>query len=407
MASNKQNPSSTTDPINKRKWRNSDSDSEQTLTRQSAGNNSPQSSSLTSPNTSPIGLIPKDTRDWTEETIYNNLQIKDTPSPFPIDVFNTGYVDSFLKNHIKIRDYMLKVNTDERHRSKHDCYAFALNDAFDVDCSVFSDITISKAWQLTEEFKKPFQDSCFVKWLFEYNINRKKIEKDKLKDMRNICQNIYPRLQQFCSQLLFMVSEHTHRQNSDNPTEAMYQELFVSFLRIFGVTVLNVPNLPAYHLTIGDRIVTSTPNAVVCSFVRNGEEVEEKVIAVVEVKKDYTRPSNLERQTRNCERRTSVIDSGLKGQHAGDMLAVIPSSVFGPNGIYGIIVQGTMVTFVSLATSQEYCNNLQEGNMKNCDATIKYSTPVNMLSTEGRYELVRTFLGMSTLLDCMTQEIVS
>lgn len=65
------------------------------------------------------------------------------------------------------------------------------------------------------------------------------------------------------------------------------------------------------------------------------------------------------------------------------------------------------ITFVSLATSQEYCNNLSEGNMKNCDATIKYSNPVNMLSTEGRYELVRTFLGMSTLLDCMTQEIKS
>lgn len=188
MASNKQNPSSTTDPINKRKRRHSDSESRETLTGESSENNSPPRTSQNSPNASSISHILKETKDWTEETIYNNLQIKDMPSPFPIDVFNTGYVDSFLKNHIKIRDYMLKVNTDERHRSKHDCYAFALNEAFDVDCSVLSDITISKAWQLAEEFKKPFQDSCFVRWLFEYNINRKKIEKDKLKDMRNICQ---------------------------------------------------------------------------------------------------------------------------------------------------------------------------------------------------------------------------
>lgn len=56
------------------------------------------------------------------------------------------------------------------------------------------------------------------------------------------------------------------------------------------------------------------------------------------------------RQTRNSEMiKTSVIkhiDSGLKGQHAGEMLAVIPSSVFDSNGIYGIIVQGTMVGII-------------------------------------------------------------
>ncbi|XP_052099280.1 uncharacterized protein LOC127733874 [Mytilus californianus] len=429
MAS-KQDPTSTTDPINKSYLgKRRHSDSEERLTGESSDNNSPprlftvnrtssessEIQSQTSSNARPINHIPKETRDWTEETIFNNLQIKDMLSPSPVDVFNTGYVDSFLKNHVKIRDYMLKANNqvqDQKHRSKYDCYAFALNEAFDVDCSVLSDLTISKALQLTEEFKKPFQESCFAKWLFEYNLNFIQLEKDKIKDMRNICQNIYPRLQQFCGQLLFMV-ERTHRQNSDNLTQAMYQELFVTFLRIFGVTVLDVPNLPAYHLTIGDRVVTSIPDAVVCSYVRNGEEVEEKVIAVVEVKKDYPRPdSNLEivRQTRNSERKTSAIkhiDSGLKGQHAGEMLAVIPSSVFGSNGIYGIIVQGTMITFVSLATSQEYCNNLSEGKMKNCHATIKYSNAVNMLSTEGRKELVSTFLGMSTLLDCMSQEIMN
>ncbi|CAC5411286.1 unnamed protein product [Mytilus coruscus] len=418
MAS-KENPMSTTDLTKSYLGKRRHSDSEDTLTGESSDNNSPprsftvkrtssESSEIQSPtssNASPIDHIPKETRDWTEETIFNNLQIKDMLSPSPLDVFNNGYVDCFLKNHAKIRDYMLKVDKDQEHRSKHDCYAFALNKAFDVDCSALSDVTISKALQLTEEFKKPFEDSCFARWLF---VN----EKHESKDMRNICKNIYPRLQQFCEQLLVMV-ECTHTsQNSDTLTEAMYQELFVTFLRIFGVTVLASPNLLAYQLTIRDRIVTSIPDAVVCSFVRNGEEVNKKVIAVVEVKKNYTRHSNLEivRQTRNSERKTSVIkhiDSGLKGQHAGEMLAVIPSSVFDSNGIYGIIVQGTMITFVSLATSQEYCNNLNEGKMKNCHATIKYSNAVNMLSTKGRQELVSTFLGMSTLLDCMSQELMN
>jgi hypothetical protein len=49
---------------------------------------------------------------------------------------------------------------------------------------------------------------------------------------------------------------------------------------------------------------------------------------------------------RNAEKTTTVInhlDSNLKGQHVGEMLAVLPRSVFDLHGIYGIIVQGTEV----------------------------------------------------------------
>ena len=35
--------------------------------------------------------------------------------------------------------------------------------------------------------------------------------------------------------------------------------------------------------------------------------------------------------------------SEVKGQHTGEMLSLLPSSVFGTNGIFGFIVQGTNV----------------------------------------------------------------
>lgn len=38
------------------------------------------------------------------------------------------------------------------------------------------------------------------------------------------------------------------------------------------------------------------------------------------------------------------VDSRLKGQLVGDILAVLKNSMFGPTGIFGLIVQATEVS---------------------------------------------------------------
>lgn len=43
------------------------------------------------------------------------------------------------------------------------------------------------------------------------------------------------------------------------------------------------------------------------------------------------------------DRNMSHIPSELKAKHIGEMLALLPSSVFGTRGIYGFLVQGTKV----------------------------------------------------------------
>ena len=69
------------------------------------------------------------------------------------------------------------------------------------------------------------------------------------------------------------------------------------------------------------------------------------------VKKEYSNSEGKvsERSPRHAENRATFVDhldSSLKGQHVGGMLAVLPKSVFELHGIYGMIVQGTEVCLV-------------------------------------------------------------
>ncbi|VDI79525.1 Hypothetical predicted protein, partial [Mytilus galloprovincialis] len=95
------------------------------------------------------------------------------------------------------------------------------------------------------------------------------------------------------------------------------------------------------------------------------------------------------------------IGSNIQGQHTGEMIAALSSSVFGINGIFGFIVQGTKVTVTSLRTSGQFSEQLKNGNIKNAHATVRYSPQCNILTKEGRSQLIDIFLGMKVLLQCL------
>lgn len=59
---------------------------------------------------------------------------------------------------------------------------------------------------------------------------------------------------------------------------------------------------------------------------------------------------------RKCERRISNphhIGSDLQGQHVGQILCALPLSLFGERGSFGIVVQGTKVSFQNLRKKRD------------------------------------------------------
>ncbi|XP_056015536.1 uncharacterized protein LOC125676828 [Ostrea edulis] len=131
---------------------------------------------------------------------------------------------------------------------------------------------------------------------------------------------------------------------------------------------------------------------------------KEKVLAVVKVRKKYreAEESVSEGTARNTEKITSDLNhlhSSVTGQHVGEMLSILPRSVFGINGIYGIIVQGTEVTISCLSVGEEYYRNLKEGSLQKLSSVVKYSRPYYYLHKCERENLIKTFVDMGALSD--------
>ncbi|XP_078321337.1 uncharacterized protein LOC111115924 [Crassostrea virginica] len=154
---------------------------------------------------------------------------------------------------------------------------------------------------------------------------------------------------------------------------------------------------------VGGKKIISIPDALIYKTAKK-PAVDEKILAVVEVKKKYSKSEDRvsERKLRNIEKKATFVDhldSNLKGQHVGEMLAVLPKSIFKLHGIYGIVVQGTEVTISSLTVGEQYYKNLQEGSLHKMSSVVKYSRPFNFLKETERESLIDTFVDMKSLLD--------
>lgn len=364
--------------------------------------------------------FPEKTNDWTSEEVCNRLQITLRSQDDPRSLFIIGY-HRLLGQNVEHKNYMRThfETPDHEYLVKQICLEFALESWKDmVNGELIGNIRVEDAIKMNQALSKPFSSSAFNDFLESDKTNNwmckepislnETISFEEKKEMlRENCQKIYAKLKVFSDQLLYVLG------HKNNPSERMFQQLFMAFVRIFDLTIFDTTNSPnsCYCLYHGHNVVMSEPAAVISSYKLSPEmELESKVIAVVEVKKDYSKPMLHVGDDAPANKKIKVestlqnvaehLDSRVKGKHIGDMLAVTQSSsLFGLNGIFGFIVQGTKVTVVSLETSKQYFDNLviNEKTM-NLRPEVSYSREYNILSKDGRQELIPVLLGMEKLL---------
>ncbi|CAC5395369.1 unnamed protein product [Mytilus coruscus] len=195
----------------------------------------------------------------------------------------------------------------------------------------------------------------------------------------------------------FIHQEKSKKGNtSQELSEGMFQEFFVTFARTFGLNIVSSPSVDKYSLTIGMKDFVAIPDAIICHPTETGDD---KICAVIQVKgcsqdedNDHTR--NLTNVPKGSY--AQHIGSDLKGQHCGQFLCTLPYSVFGKNGMFGFIV-----TLTAFKADDGYYDNLSSGQK---EAFVTYSEEYNILRKEDRKLLVQTFLDIGKLMDFLCEK---
>ncbi|XP_076114088.1 uncharacterized protein LOC143082327 [Mytilus galloprovincialis] len=359
--------------------------------------------------------IPETTSAWSAYEVCNKLSVTLKYNDDPRSVFIIGYLE-LMEQNIKLIEYMKNhfESPDQEYKTKHKCFQFALNTWKDmvIDSEFINDIEVSGALKMNIVLDKPFEKSSLYHDFVEPKEKKQEADNgEQLVLLRSTCQKIFAKLKVFSDQLLFVMD------NLGYPSERMFKDLFMAFVRIFDLKIFDTTNTPGcrYYLHHGEQTVTSIPGAVMSSYTaRTGSitpKLVSKVVAVVEVRKEYSHSPNqdsessseakkIRLESRQTDSIAEHVHTRLKGQHIGDMLAVTQSeaSVFDYNGVFGFIVQGTKVTFVSLQSSKKYFDNLLENDKtKNVWAEVRYSKECNLLTKEGRTNLIPVLLGIEKL----------
>ncbi|CAC5381810.1 unnamed protein product [Mytilus coruscus] len=356
------------------------------------------------------------TSSWTNEKELTRLNIETVSESSPDEVFEMGFRDFFKGDKQVIIHYLKKhfppcKSNDLHLKVEKECFEFTLNEILPVNCEDMEDVDAAALFR----FKKEIETKSFAEYTMEpkYSYDRSWLqncksceENDKnYKTKETTCQQILYRLKNFSDQLLIM----TNNRKKMDLTNKMFQDLFLSFVRIFDIMIIDDKNFQAYNMTVGTETIRSEPDAVICKFFPTDVlQFTEKVIAVVHVEEEKDSCENISaklkrRKTDDDKTSTTIghIGSNLKGQHTGEMIAALPSSVFGFNGVFGFIVQGSKVTVTSLHTSGQFWEQLKKGKYKNAHATVRYSPQCNILTKQGRSQLIDIFLGMKVLLRCL------
>lgn len=349
---------------------------------------------------SPIALeeISLRTSDWNEQ-VLSLLKIKVDQGIYePHDLFNSGFVKFLIKSKISGFIGYTARNVEQQLLLKK-CLTLAFTDIVKVDCSEIDEIPLHKVIEMENELNSRKWTQKFLKTLGSFDSKHECAVID-------FCQSLRVWMKQFVQQMSWIVQKRK-RSKQEEITEGMFQELFILFVKMFRTQISGYPNLLPYLLHLGAQIASSTPDALMyLPSCRNVEK--ENAIAVIKINKEcrkcetdegYGEQRSLEKRLK-LDQNMNHIPSELKAEHIGEMLALLPSSVFGTRGIYGFLVQGTKVTLASLEADEEYLENLSEGVIpeKDCCAIVKYSEECNILSLEGRLALIPTLLDMTALL---------
>ncbi|CAC5363893.1 unnamed protein product [Mytilus coruscus] len=224
---------------------------------------------------------------------------------------------------------------------------------------------------------------------------------DKLDKLQTrICQKFQVHGEIFAQQLIFM----NMAKKKASLTKAMYGKLFEHFAGLFGLNTTTVSD--SHTIQIGDTDVTSTGDIIFPDLVNSDENNEDmNVIALCKVTNDFQSAHGLNEvaKTVNCghkRKRSEIlvthIYDALIGQIGGDLLAHIPLSKY--NGILGIIVQKTFITFVHLRCDQVQLDRIKrkETNFAS-KPVIFFSKPYNYLKASDRNELREPLLRLAFL----------
>ncbi|XP_052061629.1 uncharacterized protein LOC127701673 isoform X1 [Mytilus californianus] len=191
---------------------------------------------------------------------------------------------------------------------------------------------------------------------------------------------------------------------TQNLTEAMYQSLFQEFAAQFGLMSLSVPVIGKAQVDIGDKAVSSIPDIVFPDITNSDiHHSNLKILAVCEVKKEFKAKEDLvislQYSTRSGKKKVigkeQVIwhlDDRLQGQHGGELLLHYPLSQ--KNGLLGIIVQKTHVTFSYFQCNTVQFEEIMTGNQCVNSPVVYYSRPYNYLKAADRKELITPLLTL-------------
>ncbi|XP_052083014.1 uncharacterized protein LOC127720472 [Mytilus californianus] len=338
--------------------------------------------------------IRTNTSEWTD-MVLPNIGIKfDTCAPESINkVFSKGvlhfieHVEETIRSEV-VNLFWFRSEEDEE---KKDCFEHAVLDVFDIDCYHIDDISISDIMKLKQIEKSNWIDNFVAK-----------SDRCQRFARERICRELSASLKTFVWQLLYM-----HRRSKGNKSqelsEGMFQELFVTFARTFGLNIVSSPSVENYLMKINEKDFVAKPDAIICHPTTTGDD---KICAVIGVKgcsqdegSDHTR--NLTNMPKGSN--APHIGSDLKGQHCGQFLCTLPYSAFGKNGMFGFIIQGTKVTFTAFKADDGYYDNLCSGHLHQKEAFVTYSEEYNILRKEDRKLLVQTFLDIGKLMDSLCE----
>ncbi|CAG2190218.1 unnamed protein product [Mytilus edulis] len=321
--------------------------------------------------TSVFDTMRTNTSEWTD-VVLPNIGIKfDTCAPESINtVFSKGVLH-FVEETIRSEVVNLFWFRSEEDEEKKECFQHAVLDVFDIDCYHIDDISISDIMKIKEIEKSNWIDNFVTR-----------SDRCQRFARERICRELSTSLKTFVWQLLYM-----HRRVKGN----LSQEL-------------SSPSVEKYSLTIGKKDFDAIPDAIICHPTETGDD---KICAVIQVKgcrqDEY---SDHSRNSTNIPKGSNArhIGSNLKGQHCGQFLCTLPYSVFGKNGMFGFIVQGTKVTFTALKADDGYYDNLCSGHLHQKEAFVTYSEEYNILRKEDRKLLVQTFLDIGKLMDFLCEK---
>lgn len=351
----------------------------------------PQASCLTKINTvSPIPLenINKNILEWTNLVLPNfGIKFDCNNQPPASDVFTKG-IFHFIEEEKCSDIFNFYLKGRETDKEKYECYYHAFLRVLDIDCWHIEDITEDKISELNQRIEE-------CQWIdtFVAEANHKQQLLKRICD-RELCKS----LKVFMWQLLYMhrkLRGNGHRELG----EGMYQELFVSFARIFGLNIVSGSNVEEYSMSVESKEFVAKPDAVICH-----PSTVDKIFAVIQVMGSSHNEDNEQiRDLRSIQKKCSAnhIESSLIGQHGGQFLCSLPYSVFGNRGMYGFIVQGTNVTLTSFKPEDQYYENLCSGCLHKKEAVVTFSKEYNILRKEDRKQLVETFLDFEKLIKFM------